>query len=134
MSYRIDVDLILPKLDITSEDVSKILDIASITALRMIDLAFKRQGPGWQPLKPRTLLRRRQLGKGAKILQDTGRLKNSQVVQRKTSDTVEMGSNLVYAATHQYGRGPIPARPFLPTEDELVAQIVPKVQRYLDAR
>ena len=29
------------------------------------------------------------------------------------ADWVEVGSPLVYGATHQFGRGPIPARPYL---------------------
>jgi phage gpG-like protein len=30
----------------------------------------------------------------------------------------EVGTNVVYAATHQFGRGAIPARPFLMLQDE----------------
>jgi phage virion morphogenesis protein len=38
-----------------------------------------------------------------------GRGSNASQIVRE----IEVGSNLVYAATHQHGRGPIPARPFL---------------------
>ena len=59
----------------------------------------------------------------AKILRDTGRLAGS-VNYRASRDQVVVGSNVIYAATQQFGRAdnrmfgralaPIPARPFLP--------------------
>jgi phage gpG-like protein len=52
---------------------------------------------------------------GAKILQDTGRLKQS-FVSRATNQSVIVGTALNYATTHQFGRGRIPARPMLPSE------------------
>lgn len=49
---------------------------------------------------------------GSKLLIDTGRLVNS-ITSRHTNSYAEVGTNVVYGATHQFGRGPIPARPFL---------------------
>lgn len=76
-------------------------------------------GKSWTPLKPATLKARRKGGKtgrSAKILQDTGRLKNS-IVASSTVDRAEVGTNVIYAATHQFRRGPIPAREFLYISD-----------------
>lgn len=69
----------------------------------------------WARLKPVTIEARRQ-GKGAggaRILQDTGRLRGSIIPGTLGSKRAFVSTNLVYAATHQYGRGRIPARPFL---------------------
>lgn len=50
-------------------------------------------------------------------LMDKGPLKNSVTGQyRVTAESVTISSNVVYAATHNYGRGPIPKRQFLPDE------------------
>jgi len=93
----------------------------------------------WEPRKPRTgwarLGGKRKASKkrgglrakakrkaaGMKILTATARLRRS-ITRRATSKYVEVGSNLDYAATHQFGRNtgkgaPIPARPYLEFQD-----------------
>jgi|SRR5579871_3581557 len=76
-------------------------------ARRLIWLGFQQSrspdGNAWERLKYR---------EGMPLL-DSGRLRNSiQVTPTQTGISVR--TNLVYAATHQYGRDHIPARPFLP--------------------
>nr|WP_306441232.1 phage virion morphogenesis protein [Methyloversatilis sp. XJ19-13] len=62
--------------------------------------SFAAQGrPAWLGLSPRTLKKR---GAGAKILQDTGRLAGS-VASRYGRDFASIGSNVAYAAIHQFG-------------------------------
>lgn len=59
-------------------------------------------------------------GSGARILADRGLLKasvTSNAVRQISAQRIEYGTNLIYAATHQYGRGRIPARPFLKWQD-----------------
>lgn len=75
------------------------------------DAAQAPDGTPWAPLAPRTLARRRK--RSARPLLDTGRLRSSFAI---TSDAegVYLSTPVVYAATHQHGRGAIPARPFLP--------------------
>lgn len=80
-------------------------------ARRLIYEGFARSmspaGEPWEPLKVRD---------GLPLL-DTGRLRNSiQVMPTRTG--IRALTNVVYAATHQYGRDAIPARPFFP-EGEL---------------
>lgn len=88
--------------------------------------------PAWAGLSPVTLARRAH-GGGA-ILQDSGELKGS-IKATHTNDTATIGTNLVYAPTHQFGArqgefgrsdrntplpwGDIPARPFIPMVDFL---------------
>lgn len=62
-----------------------------------------------------------------KLLIDTGRLRQS-ITGRSGKTSFQFGTNVVYAATQQFGRsdnkvfgkhpGPIPARPFMPVEAE----------------
>ena len=95
----------------------------AIQAERSVGMNFRAQGrpAKWAPLKPKTLASRRLRGKGGKILQDNGPLKASvtanAAIKRITAQKMEYGTNLVYAATHQFGRGRIPARPFLRWQD-----------------
>lgn len=66
-------------------------------------------GTPWAPLKPATLARK----KHAKILTESGHLRDSIRYQLAGSNTVTVGTNLVYAAIHQLG-GRTPARTILP--------------------
>lgn len=85
--------------------------------------------PAWAGLSPLTIARRR--GGAGAILQDTGELKRS-IKATHSNDTATIGTNLVYAPTHQFGAkqgefgrsdrntplpwGDIPARPFIPID------------------
>ena len=73
-------------------------------------------GEKWKPIKHRQ----------GKILQDTGELKKS-IQYEADNSSVTVGSKLIYARAHQFGRGKIPARPFLGvTEDDKkhIAQMI----------
>lgn len=59
-------------------------------------------GQAWAPLSALTISRRRGGGKGAKPLLDTGRLRNS-ITMLAGNDFVEVGTNVRYAAIHQFG-------------------------------
>ena len=72
-------------------------------------------GMAWQPLA---------IGSkryGQQPLRDTGRLQRS-ITSQVEGDSVVVGTNVIYARTHQYGRpigkGHIPARPFLPLKGD----------------
>ncbi len=83
----------------------------------------------WAALSPATIARRR--GSSAQILVDTGRLRKSihSIITGKRS--VAIGTNVKYGATHQFGRGRIPARPFLGIDARGEDQIVDIVTRYI---
>lgn len=118
-------------------DMTELTTVLSAQAVRMIDRKFQRSGPGWVPLSQRALKRRRQGGAGAKPLLDTGKLRASTTggnggVLVVDSTSFVVGTNLEYASAHQFGiasRG-LPARPFIPSEAELVAAFRPTVIRY----
>ena len=73
-------------------------------------------GDPWPPSQ-RVLL------KGGQTLTDTARLRNS-ITHVATAEQVEVGTNVVYAAIHQFGSGDlekpknIPERPFLGIDDD----------------
>ena len=74
----------------------------------LADLSFRAEkdpwGTAWQRLSQSTLRQRRQ-GKGTgghKILRDTGRLAGS-ISYRASAEQVVVGTNVVYAAIHQFG-------------------------------
>ena len=81
----------------------------------------KEQGDSgsWTPLKYR---------KG-KILQDTGRLRNS-IKSDNTKDSASVGTSLEYAATHNYGRDNIPERKFLWLSKDMLKQITDILGKY----
>lgn len=79
-------------------------------------------GVKWRALKASTIARRRK--RSSKPLLDTGRLRNSIASRLVGPAAVEVGSNVAYAAIHQFGgragRGrkvQIPARPFIATRE-----------------
>ncbi len=107
---------------------------------RIVDDSFAAEGarPGfkrWWPLSPVTIRMRLQRRKGnyrpvrgglskrgmrekalMKILQDKGYLRAS-IKVKAGRNYAKVGSSLIYAATHQLGRGAIPARPFIQISD-----------------
>lgn len=76
----------------------------------------------WKPLKYR---------KG-KALQDTGRLRNS-IKPTNTKDEAIVGTNVIYAATHNYGRDNIPQRKFLWLSKEIQENITNILGKYFIA-
>lgn len=87
----------------------------------VMDHFGKEQGDkgAWVPLKYR---------KG-KALQDTGRLRNS-ITPRNTKDEAVVGTNVIYAATHNYGRGAIPQRKFLWLSKNMTDEIMKIVGKF----
>ncbi len=110
-------------------------------------------GSRWLPLKPATLAARaRAAGGSYKKGINRGRYKKraAQAVAtakplifsgalfgtlnyRATKDSVRVGTPLEYGATHQYGRGHIPARPFLGLSRNDETEVVAILNDYLAA-
>lgn len=95
----------------------------------------------WRALSPVTIARRRKGGKGAKILQDTGNLRNSLManVGKKVirADSVILsvgGSNKSsvddYASKHNFGFG-VPKREFMYISKDGNAKIVKQVIKFI---
>lgn len=91
------------------------------------------QGRPWEPLSEKTLIARARKNRGTRILIVTAMLRNSfQPRVQREQKRVGIGPGgpaAIYAATHQFGRGRIPARPMLPVGDagppraDLVAEL-----------
>lgn len=89
-----------------------------IKLLNKINEGFEQEendGKKWTPLAESTIAQRRKEGKGAMILQDTGRLKGSYTSQ-VTGDTLRVGTNVEYAPIHEFGKD-VPKRPMLPSRE-----------------
>ena len=75
---------------------------------------FRRQtapdGSPWAALSPAYAARKKR--NRTKILTLYGHLRGT-LVKQADQDSLRIGTPLVYGATHQFGRGAIPARPFL---------------------
>lgn len=104
-------------------NVNVLLRAIALRQRKWIDDNFRGEGKlsvgGWGPLKAATIARRR---KGSsQILQDTGRLKGSFDTLDIGDTYVVVGSRLRYAATHNFGRGSIPARRMLPDRGQAKA-------------
>ncbi len=76
-----------------------------------IDRFERERGPGGVPWKPSARAERGKRGKG-QTLTDSGRLRAS-ITHRASRDAVEVGTNVAYAAIHQFGgkTGPRTIRP-----------------------
>lgn len=66
-------------------------------------------GSPWEALKERS----------GRILQDTGRLRNSWHQSGATNDSVTVSASADYAGYHQNGTSKMPARPMVPREGAL---------------
>lgn len=88
----------------------------------------------WKALSPATLKRRR--GGGGKILQDRGVLRasitSSVDFRQVTPTSYEFGTNVVYAAAHNFGYKHIPARPFAVFQEEDSVRIAQIFQEYVE--
>lgn len=85
-----------------------------------VQLTFRKEqtpdGVEWLPLKRERPRNSKAGGKRrSKILRDTGRMVNS-ITGKSAGHDVIVGTNVEYAAYHQFGTRTIPARPFLPLE------------------
>ena len=69
------------------------------------------EGSPWEALQPRTIKRKKY--NAARVLTERGFLRKNLRYQVLSSSAVQVGSNLPHAATHQFGRGNIPPRPYL---------------------
>ena len=86
------------------DDVEPMLQDVGADWLSRVQMGFRMQrdpwGSRWKSLARSTLQRRR--GRSASILSDTARLKRS-FSYRVSGGKMSLGSNVEYAATHQYG-------------------------------
>lgn len=85
-------------------------------------------GAAWQSLLPATVKARG--GDAHPILQRSGQLAAS-ITSAYGKDFAEVGTNKLYAATHQFGRDTIPARPFIGIGDQDRGEIMDIIAQFL---
>lgn len=137
------------KLDLKLKKPEVPLKRASLYMLKSIDQNFRSEGrpKGWISLKPATIAHRRKQGSGAKILQDTARLKGSIIYGIEgTKATVMPSPQKTYSksksnkttydigAIHQFGapKANIPARPFLLFQEQDQENIIKIFKDYVN--
>ena len=94
----------LKRLTATVDDLRPVMDEIGRTLVTSVIGRFERErGPGGAPWKPSARGTRGKRGRG-QTLTDTGRLRAS-ITHRASRDAVEVGTNVIYAAIHQFGGG-----------------------------
>jgi len=85
-------------------DLMQEIGTAMLVSIRR---TFREQGSpanSWMPLAPSTIKSNpKKYGSGHKLLIDTGRLLNSIGISQTSPDSVTLGTNVKYAAVHQFG-------------------------------
>ena len=135
-------------------DLSGAWDVVGEVVLGAVEDRFQAQGEptGWPGLKDGTKEGRRvgsaaarAAGKGPQMLQDTGRLKSSITAEKgsgyyeeRSSDELVIGTNVVYAAIHNFGgqagrnrATTIPQREFTNMLPEDVDEIAATIDDYI---
>ena len=131
-----DVERRLERLADATGDLTPVFEDLGEELLNSTRKRFRGQrgpdGRPWKPLLPQTLARKRK--NQDKILFLEGEL-FGHLRYVAAADSLEVGSNEVYAATHQFGSGGdgrnIPARPFLGLDTADRADILRIRKKYL---
>jgi len=86
-------------------------------------------GTPWAPLSPKYAARKARKRPNAGILVFDDLLRS--LAWQVQGDELELGTGRVYGATHQFGRGGIPARPFLGLSGDDEAEVLEILRRHL---
>ncbi len=132
------------------ERMTSMMDVWPVVqevVLTAVEDNFQEEGrpSRWQDLSQVTKDMRRGDGELGKILQDTGRLKNSITAEKKegfyeklTDDEMVVGTNLVYAAIHNFGgmagrnhKVKIPQREFINLMDDDIDEVAETIEDWL---
>lgn len=108
-----EVDMMLRRVANTKERLPEFWNMCRQYTMRQINKNFRGEhdpdGTPWKPLTELAIMTRRRgrkgaASRGAQILSDTGRLRKSIGSRMHGTYDMEFFTNLVYAATHQFGR------------------------------
>lgn len=107
----------LGRLKLSLRENEELMRILGASQLQSVYKTFRDQGSpsgSWPALSPMTIRRNpRKYGPGHKLLIDTGRLRNSITVAPRPG-SVSIGTNVAYAAVHQFGSADQAGRTFGP--------------------
>lgn len=94
-----EISPVLARMARAAADLTPAMDRIGAEIEASIETRFKRgEGPGREAWRPS----RRVLERGGQTLRDSGRLADS-IVRRVGPRQVEVGTNVIYAAIHQFG-------------------------------
>ena len=117
-------------------DRKKLLDVIgatveSQTRRRIQEEKESPEGDAWPAWSDNYAARRPE---GASLLMSTDHLLDSITFLKEDKNSVAVGSNIIYAATHQFGDEDrnIPARPYLGVSDDNEKDLIRDVDDYLD--
>jgi len=141
LGFEIEVDGLsmytgaLQRLAEFAQDLSEPFREISKDFQRVEGERFNRQGPGWAPLAPATLLRKR----GPSILVETGALKESLMggagfIEVITDSQLIAGTDIPYARYHQRGTRRMPVREVIKPDATATTGWLKIIQRHLVER
>jgi phage virion morphogenesis protein len=97
-----------------------------------IALGVEPTGKAFEPLDPAYVKsRRKRESRGADKILILDDFLHGDLAYQVDADGLSLGTNVVYGATHQFGRGGIPARPFLGFSDADIDEIELIARDYL---
>lgn len=105
--------------------------IESQTRKRIQDDKESAEGEAWQKWSDKYAAKRPE---GRTLLMNEDHLLDSITFLHEGSNSIKVGSNMIYAATHQFGDEArnIPARPYLGVSDDNEDDIIAAVDEFLD--
>lgn len=98
---------------------------------RRAALGIDADGDAWAALSPRYKKRKDAKRPGRGLLFWDNHMLGDQLSFQVEGDAVLVGTAAKYGATHQFGRGPIPARPWLGVSEDDEAQVLRLVEKHL---
>ncbi len=90
-------------------------------------------GAPWTPLTPRYAKRKEKKRPGAPLLKFDNHMLGDGLSFQIDHGVLLVGTSAVYGATHQFGRGPIPARPWLGLDDDDITAVQRLARKHLAA-
>ncbi len=105
-------------MDVSARNLGDTMAVVAEMLVSEVGDKFDQEGPGWAPLSPSTLAKRR--GASAQILQDTGRLAAS-IRADSGPDFAEAATDVAYAVYHvsDAPRSRLPLRDFFDLPDRV---------------
>jgi len=97
------------------------------------ELEVSPSGARWDPLSPAYAKRKQKKRPGAKILHFDFHMLGDQFSSQVDGDTLLVGTNALYGATHQFGRAGVPPREWLGVSDADAEEIKQITLHYLQA-
>jgi phage virion morphogenesis protein len=91
------------------------------------------QGHPWAPLSPRYARRKAKKRPGAPILVLDNHMLGDMLAYQVSKEVLYVGTAAIWGATHEFGRGGIPARPFLGVSETDATELTQIVHDHIQA-